>query len=128
MAWRKSSPQLIALFDSVVARDARVERRQMFGYPAAFAGGKLFASLHQESFILKLAPQDCERLKAELGARPFEPMPGRQMREFVVLPQGVLSDRSTLDRWLSRSLAYVAGLPGKKPRQGAAARRKRRAG
>ena len=108
MAWRKSSPQLVALFDSAVPRDPRVARRQMFGYPAAFANGKLYASLYQESFILKLAAEDRELLQSTQGALPFEPMPGRRMKEYVVLPRAVLADRAALDMWLSRSLAYVA--------------------
>ena len=111
MAWRKSPPQLIELFDSVVPRDSRVERRKMFGYPAAFTGGKLFAGLHQESFILKLAENDREQLQSTHGALPFEPMPGRRMKEYVVLPQAVLADRAILEKWLSRSLAYVASAP-----------------
>ena len=107
MAWRKAPPQLVALFDSVIPIDPRVERRQMFGYPAAFADGKLFAGLHQEDFILKLPDQDRERLRREQGAQPFEPMPGRRMREYVVLPEAMLSDRKALDMWLVRSLAYA---------------------
>lgn len=90
----------------------------MFGYPAAFTGGKLFAGLHQENFIIKLSEADRRRLSA-LGAQPFEPMPGRRMREYVVLPPSVLSDRTALQRWLLRSLAYVASSP-KKPLRGVA--------
>lgn len=117
MAWRKSPPELVSLFDSVVPPDPRVERRQMFGYPAAFAAGKLFAGLHQESFILKLTEADRERLMTEQGAQPFEPTPGRRMREYVVLPKAVLDDRAALDVWLARSLAYVvSGGTEAKPR------------
>jgi TfoX/Sxy family transcriptional regulator of competence genes len=111
MAWRKSPPLLIELFDSVVPRDPRVERRKMFGYPAAFAGGKLFAGLHQDSFILKLAEKDREQLQSTHGALPFEPMPGRRMKEYVVLPPAVLADRARLEEWLARSLAYVSATP-----------------
>lgn len=107
MAWRKAPPALVALFDSVVPGDPRVERRQMFGYPAVFAAGKLFAGLHQENFILKLSDADRARMQAEHDAQSFEPMPGRRMREYVVLPAAVLSDRKMLDSWLARSLAYV---------------------
>jgi TfoX/Sxy family transcriptional regulator of competence genes len=113
MAWRKAPPELVALFDTVVPSDARVERRQMFGYPAAFAAGKLFAGLHQEDFILKLAEEDRERLRAEYDAQPFEPIPGRRMREYVALPRSILSDRPALDAWLKRSLAYAVASGGK---------------
>lgn len=125
MAWRKAPPELVALFDGVVPRDPRVERRQMFGYPAAFAAGKLFAGLHQENFILKLAEPDRARLQAEHGAQPFEPMPGRRMREYVVLPAAILSDRRALNTWLARSLSYAVASAGAPTRSRPAASRKR---
>ena len=43
MAWRPAPPSLIALFDAVLPADSSIERRRMFGYPAAFVGGRLFA-------------------------------------------------------------------------------------
>ncbi len=132
MALRKSPPPLIALFDSAVPRDPRVDRRLMFGFPAAFIGGKLFASLYQENVILKLPAEDREQLQSKHGALPFEPMPGRRMKEYVMLPQAALADRAVLETWLSRSLAYVAaqGAATSKPRSsalGKTTRPKRRA-
>jgi TfoX/Sxy family transcriptional regulator of competence genes len=119
MAWRKSPPALVELFDAVVPADPRIERRKMFGYPAAFVAGRLFAGLHQESFILKLSEPDRDTLCAEHGARAFEPMPGRRMREYVVLPAALLADRAVLGSWLARSIAYTAALGPKqtKPRR-----------
>lgn len=110
MAWRKSPPSLIALFDRVLPHDARIERRKMFGYPAAFLNGKLFAGLHQESFILKLSEADRDRLRAAYRAKVFEPWPGRYMREYMVLPKRLLGDSAALDNWLRRSMKYVARL------------------
>jgi TfoX/Sxy family transcriptional regulator of competence genes len=116
MAWRKSPPELIALFDEAVPKDRRIERRKMFGYPAAFLNGYLFAGLHQESFVLKLSPPDRDRLVAERHASMFEPVPGRPMREFVVLPQSVLSERPALATWIEQSIVYIAGMPPKVPK------------
>jgi TfoX/Sxy family transcriptional regulator of competence genes len=128
MAWRKAPPQLVSLFDSAIPRDPRVERRLMFGYPAAFADGKLFAGLHQESFILKLPAGDRTLLQATHDAPLFEPMPGRRMREYVVLPEVLLSDRGALDHWVSRSLAYVAtqASAARTPPRAATARKSKR--
>ena len=107
-AWRKSPPSLIDLFDAVIPKDARIERRMMFGYPAAFLNGHLFAGLHQENFILKLSPADRDQLTMECNIPAFEPMPGRAMPEYRALPESVLSERRTLAAWLARSMAYVA--------------------
>jgi len=122
MAWRKSPQALVELFEQAVPPSRTVERRRMFGYPAAFANGHLFAGLHQEDFILRLPEPARERAKREHGARPFEPMPGRQMREYVALPEALLGDRVTLGAWLARSLRYVRSLPPKRPRAARARR------
>ena len=111
--WRKSSPSLIDLFDAVIPKDARIERRMMFGYPAAFLNGHLFAGLHQENFILKLSPVDRDQLTMECNIPAFEPIPGRAMHEYRALPASALADRRTLAAWLARSMAYVAAKPPK---------------
>lgn len=94
----------------------------MFGYPAAFANGHLFAGLHQEDCILRLSEPARERAMREHGARPFEPMPGRRMREYVALPETLLRDRAALTAWLARSLRYVRSLPPRRPRPARARR------
>lgn len=118
MAWQKSPDHLVELFDQVVPKDTRIERRKMFGYPAAFLNGHLFAGLHQENFVLKLDTSDREKIIAKLQAKPFMPMPGRAMREYVVLPASVLTSRKSLSAWLARSVAYVSSLPPKEPSGG----------
>jgi len=113
MAWRKSPQQLIETFSSTLPSDPRVEPRKMFGYLAAFVNGNLFAGLHQESFILRLPRGDREKLLRDHGAKIFEPMAGRPMREYVVLPEALLADRAAVGALLARSLAYAAELPAK---------------
>lgn len=115
MAWRKSPPELVDLFERAVPRGRGIERRKMFGYPAAFLNGHLFAGLHQESFVVRLPEADCERAGAEHRTRAFEPMPGRQMREYVVVPEPVLGEPRTLAAWLARSIRYARSLPPKQP-------------
>ncbi|MBP6013456.1 MAG: TfoX/Sxy family protein [Alphaproteobacteria bacterium] len=117
MAWRKSPAKLIATFESVLPTDVRVQRRQMFGYPAAFANGNLFTGLHQDDLMIRLSAADREKLK-DLGGKMFAPMPGRSMREYVVVPDAILSDKRALRRWLMRSLTFACSLPVKKPKEG----------
>jgi TfoX/Sxy family transcriptional regulator of competence genes len=112
MAWRKSPPALIAAFDAALPADPHVERRKMFGYPAAFAHGHLFTGLHQESLMVRLGEAQRTALRKS-GGRPFEPMPGRTMREYVVVPEAIVADRRALATWLKRGLAYVGSLPPK---------------
>ena len=95
--WKKAPPELVALFDAVLSAEPRAERRAMFGYPAAFVNGNMVTGLHQDDWMVRLAEPDRAELIA-MGGRTFEPMPGRPMREYVVLPQAVLRERRALDR------------------------------
>ncbi len=119
LAWRKSPPELIALFDTALPDDARIERRKMFGYPCAFLNGNMFTGLHQEDCVVRLSEADRDTAKQDLGAGVFEPMAGRPMREYMSLPEAVLSDDRALADWLARSLDYATSLPVKvkKPRK-----------
>jgi TfoX/Sxy family transcriptional regulator of competence genes len=111
-AWRKSSEELQQRFQAGVAGIDGLEVRQMFGYPAAFIGGNLTTSLHQESWIVRL--DDVERAsRLEAGWSTFEPMPGRPMRGYVALPAEVASDPDQARSWVERAAAYVRTLPPK---------------
>jgi hypothetical protein len=54
---------------------------------------------------------------AEPGATIFEPMKGRPMREYVVLPPPIVADSRKLRAWLRRAIAHVDTLPPKKPKK-----------
>jgi hypothetical protein len=90
----------------------------MFGYPAGFVGGNMFAGLHQENLVIRLDATARAELLAVPGASIFEPMPGRQMKEYVVAPPSVIADVAALRRWLLCAFAHAAALPEKvkKPR------------
>src|SRR5882724_11179814 len=110
MAWTKSPQALIDLFDKAVPASANVSRRQMFGYPAAFANGNLFIGLHQNDFIIRLSAEDRTRFSARYGERTFEPMKGRPMREYVRLPEQLLTDARRRAPWLQRSLQFAEAI------------------
>jgi len=113
MKWRKAPEELVEKFSDVVPRGPRVVRRQMFGYPAAFVGGNLFMGLHQEAMILRLSDSDRTSFLRIAGSSVFEPMPGRPMREYVVVPPSMLDRRATLSDWIGRSLYYAASIKPK---------------
>ena len=125
MAWKKSSEGLKAIFNTVLPHDPRVVRRQMFGYPSAFVNGHLFTGLHEELMVVRLDAVERNELLGVEGARIFEPVAGRPMREYVVVPPSILGDQPTLRRWTTRALSYVATLPpkGARPARGQATRK-----
>ncbi len=113
MAWRKSPPQLVAMFESVVPYMPGVVAKPMFGYPACFVNGHMFMGLHQEDMIVRLSEADRKSALAIEGSRVFEPMPGRPMKEYVALAPQLLEDRDEIRAWVARAVAYGNALPGK---------------
>lgn len=122
MAWKKSPARLVAAFDAVLPRDQRVERRAMFGYPCAFVNRNMFAGLHEEALFVRLDRDGRERLISLHDARPFEPMKGRVMREYVVVPELLVGKPRELVGVIANAFQYAAGLPPKRPRAASAKR------
>jgi TfoX/Sxy family transcriptional regulator of competence genes len=112
-ALKKSSPELIETFLGALPQDERVERRQMFGFPAVFVGGNMFAGLFEEHMVVRLSERDRETLRAIPGACVFEPMKGRPMKEYTVVPTAMHAKAAELRSWLSGALDYGAALPAK---------------
>jgi TfoX/Sxy family transcriptional regulator of competence genes len=115
--WKAAPPELVARFNDAIRPLPQVEPRKMFGYPSAFAGGQMFAGLFADKMMIRLSEADRADFLALKGAQIFEPMPGRPMKEYVLVPPEVLDDEATLDGWLRRSMAYAQSLPPKKAKK-----------
>ena len=111
--WKKASPGLVQAFKEAMQLLPAIQLRQMFGYPAAFVNGQMFAGLHEEKMVLRLPDEERAAFLRLDGARQFEPMPGRPMREYVVVPPAMLSAADELDGWILKALAYASSLPPK---------------
>jgi TfoX-like protein len=110
----KSSPEIVERFAAVMDRYPQAERRKMFGYPAAFVGGNMATGLFAEDWVLRL-PGVEGAAAIDGGATPFEPMPGRAMKDFVVIPPEVVSDDGAIGEWVEKGLAYAGTMPPKQP-------------
>jgi len=124
--WQPAPPDLVARFKDALARIPEAESKKMFGYPAALVNGNLFAGLHQGNWILRLSDIDRARLLKVDGASLFQPMPGRPMREYVVVPPPIVESPDQLHDWMLRALAYAGGVAPKPPKRPAGARTRRR--
>jgi TfoX/Sxy family transcriptional regulator of competence genes len=111
--FEKSPPELIARFDAAAARFPDAQRRKMFGYPALFVGGNLVTGLFASRWMIRLPDDDRAALLELPGATPFEPMPGKPMKGYATLPDGVVADDDALDGWVRRSIAFGKTLPAK---------------
>jgi TfoX/Sxy family transcriptional regulator of competence genes len=108
----KPSEDTKELFASLVPDRPNVTERPMFGQRSAFVNGNMFMGIFGSDLLLRLPEEDREAV-IEAGGAVFEPMAGRPMREYVVLPSVWRSRPATLRRWVARSLDHVEQMPPK---------------
>ncbi len=109
--------ELVHTFEGAMKDFPMATQRKMFGYPAAFVNGNMFTGLFQDAMFLRLSDEDRAAFRSEFGARLFEPMPGRPMRGYVVVPRYVLHSPRLLALWIGKGMAYAQTLPPKAKRQ-----------
>ncbi|MFL6139436.1 MAG: TfoX/Sxy family protein [Frankiaceae bacterium] len=114
--FQKSPPQLVARFDRLAGLVPEATRRPMFGYPSCVIGGHMFMSLFRDSLVLRLGEADRQRFQEQFGATPFEPMPGRPMTGYVVVPPSLV-DSDGVQEWVERACASARALPPKQPKK-----------
>jgi TfoX/Sxy family transcriptional regulator of competence genes len=114
--WKPSPEGLVRTFQQAIQSIPEVQAKKMFGYPAAFIDGHLFAGLHQDSMILRLSDDDQATFLKQKGSRVFEPMAGRPMRGFVVVPPSMIESDEHLSKWIARAHSYTKSLPPKPPK------------
>ena len=112
VAWKTSPPELIAAFEKAKPADPTITSRPMFGYPALFLNGNMFAGTYQEKIVVRFG--DDRALAGAKAAKTFEPMPGRAMKEYVVVPEGVVKSPARLRAWIDHAHEFAKTLPAKK--------------
>ena len=123
MAWKKSPPELVEAFDAAIPAGARVERRKMFGYPAVFVGGNMASGLFEDKVVVRVGEKDARWMVRE-GGTAFEPMKGRPMRGFVVVPERVRREAAGLRKWIAAGIEFARTLPPKAGKTNGAGRAK----
>jgi len=113
--WQRAPQELVDRFAQAVQDLPSIEPRKMFGYPAVFLHGNMFAGLFQDTVIVRLGEQDRAAFAAA-GAAPFEPM-GRPMREYMTAPHAVVESPRQLRAWIERARDLAAALPAKAGRK-----------
>jgi hypothetical protein len=121
MAWKKSSDMAVKRFIEALPDAAMGGRRKMFGYEACFVNGGFWAGMYQDEIVIKLPPELKDATKALAGAAPFDPMGGRPMKSWWVIPRKVSESPKALGELLTSTFAAVAaGAAPKKTKKPAA--------
>jgi TfoX/Sxy family transcriptional regulator of competence genes len=104
-------------FRSLLPEDPRITIRPMFGNISAFVNGNMFAGLFGNDIFVRLSEENRQELLTENGASLLEPVKGRPMKEYVVIPKAWMKKPETIRLWLSRSLDSSGKMPTKKTKK-----------
>jgi TfoX/Sxy family transcriptional regulator of competence genes len=113
MAFPSPDPSSRVFLESILPPEAGVDLKPMFGNTAGFMNGHMFAGTFGSDIVVRLPEVERARLLAEPGAAIFEPMQGRVMREYVVLPRAWRDTPEKARRWTASALAWVSQMPPK---------------
>jgi len=127
MTMPKPSEQAKAAFQKLVPADPAVTTRPMFGNLAGFVNGNMFCGLFGEDLFVRVSDDDQGRVRKQ-GGKAFEPMAGRAMTGYVVVPAGWQKKPDATRTWIITALAWSRKLPAKAPKTAKAAPRKLRPG
>jgi TfoX/Sxy family transcriptional regulator of competence genes len=101
-----------AAFTKLVPGRPNVALRPMFGNLAAFVNGNMFAGLFGEDLFVRL-PEDESIAVKEQGGRDFEPVPGRAMKGYVIVPKTWRHKPDAPTTWIKRALELTGMMPAK---------------
>src|ERR1700674_2972505 len=112
MTMPKPSEQAKAAFLKLVPPDPAVTTRPMFGNLSGFVNGNMFCGLFGEDLFVRVSDDDQAKVRKK-GGRPFEPMAGRAMTGYVVVPGGWQKKPDATRAWIVTALSWSRGLPAK---------------
>jgi TfoX/Sxy family transcriptional regulator of competence genes len=114
LKWKKVSTELSMLLANAL-EGKPVQKRIMFGCPAYFVNNNMFTAMHQDNIVIRLSEDGRTEISAKYDeSEPFEPMKGRVMKEYIVIPETLYNDPDEFDFWLNQSYEYASSIPPKK--------------
>lgn len=113
MKMPKAGPEVTAAFRELVRDAPGVALKPMFGNLSAFVNGNMFAGVFGDDLFVRLPDEEAAEVKAG-GGRDFEPMPGRAMKGYVLVPADWRSNPSSVTPLVERALQLTAELPAKR--------------
>jgi TfoX/Sxy family transcriptional regulator of competence genes len=74
----------------------------------------MFAGTYQDKIVVRFG--DDRTIAGAKTANNFEPMPGRAMKDYLVVPDAVMKSPAKLRAWIDHAYGYAKKLPAKKAR------------
>lgn len=111
--WEKPSEELIALLNTLL-EPFECNLRKMFGSVAYFVNGNMFAGVFEDTIFMRYDIDTQKELKEKnQDVENFDPMGGRPMKEYLILPNLIIENIPELENWLELSYTYAKNLPPK---------------
>jgi len=85
----------------------------MFGNISAFVNGNRFFGVFGNDLFVRLSAEDQLELLKNKGSSMLEPMKGKQMKDYIVLPRTWRARPEILRSWISKSFEWSSKLPPK---------------
>ncbi|WP_421791296.1 hypothetical protein [Hyphobacterium sp.] len=102
----------IAIFDRVIAQIPEIERKGKT-MPYTSDNGHMFSQVNKDGELGIRLPSDAGKaFMAEHNAGPFLSY-GAKMKDYVCIPEPLMSDEALLIDLMKQGQAYVMSLPGK---------------
>jgi len=115
--WKKSNEELSKFLDEKIS-EFDVKKKKMFGCPVYFAKDNMLAGVFENDIFIRLSEKDRNKIISQNDEiMPFEPVKGRVMKEYVVLPDSLYNDLEKFHELISSSYDYVSSLPAKQKKK-----------
>jgi len=111
--WEKANLEMGKYLESLLAYYV-CQKKPMFGSPVYFVNNNMWTGVKGEKFFLRLPEGDRAAIQSEYDeVKPFEPRPDFIMKEYVEIPDSLLTDDGFIHKWLDISYGFVRSLPEK---------------
>jgi len=105
-------------FESLIPDDdPRITIRPMFGNLASFVNGNLFAGLFGDSLFVRLSQSQAEEFQKIKGTKNFEPMEGRPMKAYFLVPKSWMTQPDLVKPWIMKALESTGKVESKKKKK-----------
>ena len=106
------------VLDSYLLTIPIVQPGKMFGYPAYYVGGKLFACVYEDAVAVKVPEQMANELLKREDIVHFMPLGRKKMREWIQINRNDSEDYLKEKEIFEASVEFVSSLAGIKLKKG----------
>jgi TfoX/Sxy family transcriptional regulator of competence genes len=116
MKMPKPSEEARQAFAQLVPSGPAVTMKPMFGNLAGFVNGNMFAGLFGEDLFVRLPDDEAAAVRHD-GGRDFEPMAGRAMKGYVLVPHDWRARPDAIAPLVERAMELTRQIPAKAPKK-----------